>query len=346
MLTTANLGLIIWDSEEDDFEHSQLADNFVRIDEHDHLGGLSEPLNLQDELPGAGHWTNLGFGPAIKTGAIEPAAILRYLIRDRAVGHKQIDIQGVESENIADRNVLNEHIADEAIDDRTIQQETITIDKLDPNILTLGSVMLWFKYSEAAEPGDIWHICDGTAWAAITNGLGLSEGHIPDLRGRFARGTDLTHTGEVGGSSSVNLGHHHEITSSSLNHAHTIGAHNHVIATDGRHKHFFAGGNELRTRQNAFVQGLTLVGHENLLESAYPGSSEFNHDSGRVPGGYDVPIPMDTGGEHSHGGATGLSAAFGSGGSSLSGNVSTDTQLEGVSVTPPFVGFCYIMRVR
>lgn len=345
MITTANLGLIVWDSEEDDFEHSQLANNFVRIDAHSHLGGLSEALNTKDELPGNGHWTNLGLGAAIKSEAIEPASIKRYLIKERAIGHKQIDLEGVESENIAEKNVLEPHLANEIVTDRTIKKETITIDKLDPNILSLGSVILWFKYSPAAKPGDLWHLCDGTAWASIPNSLGLTEGFIPDLRERFARGTDLNHTGEVGGNSFVDLEHHHNISSGSLSHTHIVGSHNHVISVDGKHNHTFAGGNEIRTRQNAFIQGLTLEGHQNLMESAYPGATQFNHDSERVPGGYDVPVPMDTGGEHNHGGNTGLSAAFATGGSSLVTTVETDTQLANVSTTPPFVGFCYIMRV-
>jgi hypothetical protein len=41
-----------------------------------------------------------------------------------------------------------------------------------------------------------------------------------------------------------------------------------------------------------------------------------------------------------------LSAAFGSGGSSLSGSIATDEQLKGVEVTPPYVELAYIMRVK
>ena len=160
MLTTSNLGLVVWDSEEDDFEHSQLADNFVLIDAHSHLGGLSEGLNVKDELTGGGTWTSLGLGLAIKTGAIEPAAIWRYLIKDRAVGHLQIDVEGVGAENLAEGAVLNPSLGDESVDDRVLAEGSITINKLDPNLLTLGSVILWYKYSSSAEPGDIWHICD------------------------------------------------------------------------------------------------------------------------------------------------------------------------------------------
>lgn len=337
MITTANLGLTVWDNEEDDFEHSQLADNFVRIDEHSHIGGLSESLNTNGELPGNGHWTNLGLGLAIKTSAIEPEAIWRYLLKLRSVGHQQIDLEGVESENIAKENVLNKHIADEAIDDRTIEEQTITIDKLDPNILTLGSVILWYKYSSDVMPGNLWHLMDGTAWSSIPNSLGLNTGIIPDLRERFVRGTDLNHTGEVGGNASVNLGHHHNVTAASFEHTHTIGAHNHGITTEGNHRHGFGppGGPFFQLFQR--ITKYKQVENEQELQSLW--QTEMNSSG-------ELEVPMSENGEHNHGGSTGLSSAYASGGSSLSSSVATDTQLANVNTTPPFMGLCYIMRVR
>lgn len=332
------MGLEVWDSEEDDFEHSQLADNFKRIDAHSHEGGLSETLNSHDELEGSGYWTNIGLGLPIRTSAIEPGAIKRYLLKLRSVASKQIDIEGVESENIAEHNVLNKHLANESVDDRTIKEETITIDKLDPNILTLGSVILWYKYSSGATPGDLWHVCDGTAWASIPNSLGLSSGHIPDLREKFARGADLTHaTGGVGGNASVNLSHHHNTIASSLEHSHTIGAHNHVIGIDGKHRHGFSsvGGpfHQLFQRITKYAE----VAGKQELQSLW---DTFSTSEG------ELEVPMQETGEHNHGGNTALSAAFGSGGSSLSGSIATDEQLKGVEVTPPYVELAYIMRVK
>lgn len=336
MLTTANMGLEVWDAETDDFEHSELADNFVRIDEHSHEGGLSEALNSHDELEGAGYWTNLGLGLAIRTAAIEPEAIKRYLVKLRAIANKQIDIEGVRSENIAEVNVLNKHLANESVDDRTIEHETITIDKLDPNILTLGSVILWYKYNSGATPGDLWHVCDGTAWSAIPNNLGLSSGNIPDLRERFARGTDLYHGYEVGGSSSVNLEHSHNVSSGSLEHSHTIGSHNHGISEDGNHLHGFgpSGGPWYSLFQR--VTKYKQVEDEQELQSLW--QTEMDSSG-------ELEVHMQTTGEHNHGGLTGLSPAFASGGSSLSGSVATDTKLAGINLTPPYATLVYIMRV-
>jgi hypothetical protein len=336
MITTGNLGLTVWDSEEDDFEHSQLADNFVRIDAHSHAGGLSEALNAHDELEGNGHWTNLGLGLAIRTAAIEPEAIWRYLLKLRSVASKQIDIEGVLSENIAEHNVLNKHLANESVNDRTIAEETITIDKLDPNILTLGSVILWFKYSSGATPGDLWHLMDGTAWASIPNNLGLSSGNIPDLRERFVRGTDINHTGEVGGNASVDLAHSHNVSSASLQHTHTVGSHNHSITVDGKHRHGFSSGGGGPHQLFQRITKYEEVSGKQELQSLW---DTFSNSEG------ELEVPMQETGEHSHGGNTGLNPAFASGGSSLSGSVSTDVKLANINTTPPFVGLVYIMRV-
>ena len=338
MITTSNMGLEVWDAETDDFEHSQLADNFVRIDAHSHEGGLSVPLNSHDELEGEGHWTNNGLGLAIRTAAIEPEAIKRYLIKEHAVGHNQIGLKEVWSANIKELNVLNEHLANESVNDRTIKKETITIDKLDPNILTLGSIILWYKYSSGATPGDLWHVCDGTAWSSIPNNMGLSSGWIPDLRNKFVRGTDLSHIGEAGGHSEINLSHHHNVTSSSLEHSHTIGAHNHVIGMAGNHNHGFG-------NHNTESGSETYTPRQIAVEEHYSAEGEKEALAMNVPELGKEELFMQTTGQHNHGGNTSLSAAFASGGSSLSGSIATDEQLKGVDVTPSFIGLCYLMRV-
>jgi len=338
MITTSNMGLEVWDSETDDFEHSELADNFVRIDTHSHEGGLSEPLNSHDELEHGGHWTNAGLGLAIRTAAIEPEAIKRYLIKERAVAHKQIGIKEVWSENIKEANVLNEHLANESVNDRTIAKETITIDKLDPNILTLGSVILWYKHG-GATPRDLWHVCDGTPWSSIPNNMGLSTGNIPDLRGKFARGTDITHaTGGVGEHSEINLGHHHNTSASSLEHSHTIGAHSHGIITQGAHNHGFGNHNTESGTE-------TYTPRQLAVEEHYSSPGEKEAVAMNVPELGKEELFMQTTGNHNHSGNTGLSAGFASGGSSLSGSIATDEQLKGIDVTPPYCELAYIMRV-
>lgn len=355
-----NLGLIAWDDETDEFEHSVLADNFVSIDNHDHEGGLSEglepPEGPESELPAGAHWTSLGLGKPIGTRAINPGAIWRYLIALNAVGHLQIGPQEVWSRNIKDLNVENKHVANEAIDNRTIEEHTITIDKLDPNILTLGSIILWYKWSVGAKPGDLWAVMDGTVWSDIPNDMGLTEGRIPDTREKFIRGSEESKSDgkETGGNPSVNLTHTHTLSSARLEHTHVISGHTHGIAGAGFHNHTFAGGYKMHTRQNAFVNGLTIQDfstkevHRNLLQSTYIQAPQFDHDNEFIPG-YDEEVLMDESGFHTHGGGnTNLSAAFNSSGSSLGEGTTIETSagLEHVETTPPYIGFVHIMLVR
>ena len=356
MITLPNLGLVAWDDEEDEFEHSVLADNFVSIDEHDHAGSLSEPLEEPGgptaEAPAGAHYLAEGKGKGIGTSAIKPESIWRYLIALNAVGHLQIGSQEVWRRNVKDKAIDTPQVEDEAIETPQIAEHAVTIDKLDPNILTLGTVVLWYKWSSGAKPGDLWAVMDGTAWANIPNDMGLTEGTIPDTRERFIRGTTQAKSDgtERGGNPAVNLQHHHNFNSGQLEHNHVVPGHSHNIPFQSSHNHEFEFEHEtgtIRSRQNAFIEDLTLEGHRNLLESAYVGIGSLDHDGERVPGGFDVAVPMTQAGGHNHGGSTALSAAFGTSGQSIgSVNITTDDQLIGVDTTPPYIGFVHIMLVR
>jgi len=366
MITTANLGLTVWDTEEDEFEHSQLANNFVAIDAHDHEGGLSapleEPAGPESELP-EGHWTNLEKGLPIGTRAIKPASIWRYLIAYNAVGHLQIGKEEVWARNIKKLNVEEPHIKDEAVSTRTIEEAAVTIDKLDPNILALGTITLWFKWSTGAKPGDLWHVCDGTVWADIPNDMGLTEGAIPDLRGRFIRGTTQAASdgSERGGNAAVDLSHHHNFNTGQFEHSHAVPGHSHTIATDGNHHHSFVGGHILVTRKNALVDDpFWIEGEEPTPDPDHQDGLKVRHltdkqslylanNEGEYAASDESPknAGMDDTGFHNHGGSTALSPGFSTGGQSIgSVNITTDTQLAAIDTTPPFTGFCYIMLVR
>jgi hypothetical protein len=325
-VVTSNLGLVAWDLESDDFEHSQLADNWVRIDEHSHLGALEEATFDEEGNLETGHWVATGRGLAIKTGAIEPEAIAKYLIKQRAVGHLQLGLQQVFSENIKNKNVLDQHIGDEQVKDRAIEEHTITIDKFEPGILPLGSVMLWFRAKPEETPGDIWEVCDGRNWHEISNAWGLTEGQIPDMRGRFARGTDVNGTGTTGGNASVDLKHHHNVSTSAL-------AHNHLISGDGNHRHGFA---DARKPGGPFHQLFQRVTKYKQVEGAQELQSVWDTFT-ESPGEQEV--VMEITGQHAHGGATGGSSLGG-------GGADTDERLSGIDTTPPYVGLVYVMRVR
>src|SRR5271170_1753089 len=87
-LVTEHMGLTLWDLEKDDFEHSKLADNFTKIDQHNHAGVVSEGkyknedtgegaktvptpttdiLNYDENNAGVAKWEAVGQGEGIRT---------------------------------------------------------------------------------------------------------------------------------------------------------------------------------------------------------------------------------------------------------------------------------------
>lgn len=52
-VTTPNLGLRIWNDLSDAFDHDQLADNFAKIDFHDHSPGRGQPIPVEGLADGS-----------------------------------------------------------------------------------------------------------------------------------------------------------------------------------------------------------------------------------------------------------------------------------------------------
>lgn len=334
MVSSQNLGLIIWDALQDDFDHSQFANNWVRIDNHDHSGTVV-----------GGKWKPSGRGLPIGTSAILPFAITRGLINLEAVGPDQIELRGVGSPQIALEGVHTENIKPEAITDSLVKKETLTIDKFDPGILPLGSVYLWWRYpGDTRVPGSLWEICDGRPWSEISNTLGpggapLTNGSIPDMRNHYPFGADLNGSGApaigaAGGAATANFAHIHDVRP----HVHTVGNHTHGIFSDGGHGHNFVG-NQLRSRPNAFEEGVTF---KDVFDGNKSNSSQSLYVAGFNSGGADIEAPMSVSGAHSHTGVTGSAGAMAT---SAEGGA-TDSRLGTVSLNPPNVAFLFIMRVR
>jgi hypothetical protein len=53
MVTTPHLGLTVWNLNTDPYDHSQLADNWARVDEHDHTPGKGKLITTAAIAPGS-----------------------------------------------------------------------------------------------------------------------------------------------------------------------------------------------------------------------------------------------------------------------------------------------------
>lgn len=79
MLTTPNLGLIAWNLPSDPYDSEELAENWIKVDQHDHTSGK---------------------GAAITTGAIVDGAITRGKLHDAFIQTTRADVSSASSVTI------------------------------------------------------------------------------------------------------------------------------------------------------------------------------------------------------------------------------------------------------
>lgn len=357
MYTTQFMGLTSWDLITDYFDHTEMDTNWKAIDQHDHSAGK---------------------GLQINTGGIANNAITTGLIAPQAVTNAQLADNAVATNNIQNQAVTNSQLGVGSVYGNVIPDGAITQPMLDPNVIPLGFIAMWWRPSGSATvPGGGWEIMDGRPWSAITNSFGLSTGNIPDMRGYFAQGADITGANAPGiGMTGGNTGNTASLAHSHIVNAHTHGvpSHSHPISADGDHMHTWQGGLSVWARTNAFGGGDLYVGadpdgwnypYNNVTFQARDGDWVTNNyysmyirnltskspwgtylaSSNSATGQTDGNADMDHAGSHSHGWATGGSGTLQTDGGS--GTITTSTQLGGsVSIAPQNVALLFIMRCR
>lgn len=364
MFSTSNMGLQAWDLESDPYDHSELANNWVAVDGHDHSASR---------------------GAQIPTGGLVNAAVTTPKIADDAVVASKIPDGSIIQSKLANNSVGAPQIIDGAVGTPELADHSVTAAKLDPKLYIIGEVIQWYRPNTSISLPVGLEPCDGRPWSSIPNAWGVTSGNIPDLRNKFILGAALTNNGtgtsqnpdigQAGGSHTTDLTHSHSI--SGLSHTHSIGsdgshthttdsvgAHTHSITAGGIHNHDFnknatSGTGPLYTRNlgtNASELTPTLfvtavgAGTESIH---HPGSDS---DPGNI-GESDSPITMANNGSHDHGGATGsngthshvlsTTGSHSHGGATGAGTVSgsTDSQLSTLDKRPAYVGLIFLMRV-
>ncbi len=325
MFSTPNLGLIVWDRDLDDYDKTQLAGNWQAIDNHDHSPGS---------------------GKLINTASIAANAITSGLLAPNSVSEAHIQDNSVDTDDIQDAAITASKLAPASVGPGPIAPGAITRPLLDPTIMPLGSVWLWWRQPGSGSlPGGGWEVMDGRPWNTIPNSMGLTTGSIPDMRGAFAQGADPfgasgPGVGVTGGQTSVDITHTH----GSPAHTHGIAGHSHVIATDGDHMHTWLGGLHMYTRENAFNIGLTIkdwdnVQRHNTYYSTYIKNTFVGWGGNDL---VDAITDMDSTGAHNHTGSTANVPLT----TYAAGDLPTGSAGGTVNLTPKNVGLLYIMLVR
>lgn len=214
MLVTPNLGLRVWNLPSDPYNHDELADNWIKLDRHDHTGG---PRGIQ-----------------IGTNALADGSVTREKIATGAVDAISISNGYITNAMLGGGIVQSSNIATNAVGDSQLQSAVK---------LPVGAITLWA--APAAPTG--WLICDGLSVATATypllqTAIGYVYGgaganfNLPDLRGRVPVGpsglsgniTSLNTLAASGGNES------HTLTAGEIPaHSHTATATAHVDDTAG-----------------------------------------------------------------------------------------------------------------
>jgi hypothetical protein len=318
------MGLNVWDDLDDPYDHVELAQNWEKVDDHDHT-------------------TNKGL--QIPTGGLSNLAVTTPKIADGAVVTGKIAVNGVETANLNNGAVTADKIA----------------TSVWAGVLPIGSIIPWYRPLGSSDPVPTGFVlCVGGTTSSHDFGVGGSIA-IPNLVDRFLMGSN-TGAGEraTGGSNTKDLNHHHTIPSHTHNapsHAHSIAQHNHGGATGGStpgtssagtHGHTFAGGHGMAQRPYEISSGGTP------RQAAY--ISGFNS------GDTSASVSVDSAGAHSHtvNNHTHGIATDGATGTGLGGLAATSGVLEsgaGLHTTgpnaalptdfkPAYYGVLYIMKVR
>lgn len=325
MFTTPNMALTAWDLGSDPYDHSQLASNFSKIDDHDHTVGNGV------QIPSAGIADLAITGSKIAANAINPLT--------------HIPVASIPQSRLLNDSVGAVQLQDNSVDTGAIIAGAITADKLDPNILPIGTVLMWYRADSAVLAPTGWEVMDGRAWSTITNKLGAggvqwNTGNIPNMANKFPLGAALAGTGTTPSVppaiGAVNGQHERDIshTHTAQPHSHVVDAHVHGIASDGAHSHTFTG---FSGAGNLFTRDVGMPRAEGTRQALYlPG-----HNSNSAQGS-NVDTPMTAVAAHAHGGSTGsaspaTSAVTETINSWASGNL---------DFRPAHVGLLFIMKVR
>lgn len=122
MFTTINMGLTGWDQDDDPYDHNQLFQNWIKIDEHRHLEGEGRQLvggSLEAE--------------SITSRELGDGAVGSDELQDGVVTNPKLATSAVTESKLADNSVTNPKLADNAVSTSKLQNLSVNSAKLVDN---------------------------------------------------------------------------------------------------------------------------------------------------------------------------------------------------------------------
>lgn len=310
---TPRMSLKVWNSSADPYSHEQLADNFLKLDQHDHSQGRGT------QIPGAG---------------IQPGAITAEHIYPGAISGDALGSGSVGGDQIVDGSITNAKLDANAR-------------------IPVGTVMDWYcadptNYSAYVPDG--WRVCDGTSVPVGEHeipGANLSSSFtLPNLINKTTLGADPTQALNTNGTN-PGVGYSGGNNTLNLAHSHTVNAHNHGIGAESpgmnnvdlNHLHgvLVASTGDAPVLFGTVTAGvgysISAAAHPSHTHGGFSGGSLTSDSSISSQTGKDL-NHSHTVNSHSHGGAT------------ANATPGTNSQLSTVDARSNFIGLLKIMKVK
>lgn len=115
MLTTPNLGLIAWNLPGDPYDSEELANNWIKLDQHDHTSGKGATITTAAIADGA-----------ITSAKLDPGAIPSLSISDGSVTEAKLAANAVTTSKIADGTIATADLADVSVATAKLANNAVT----------------------------------------------------------------------------------------------------------------------------------------------------------------------------------------------------------------------------
>jgi hypothetical protein len=127
--TTPFTGLRVWDQLLDDYDHDQLADNWFKVDMHDHTPGRGVLLTTESIAPNSIAEIQI-IDEQVSSSKIAPEAVTEPKIASGAITRRTIATGAIETANLGGEAVIASKIAAGAVETAKIAPEAVTEAKI------------------------------------------------------------------------------------------------------------------------------------------------------------------------------------------------------------------------
>lgn len=135
-ITSSNMGLRIWNLTTDPYDHAQLADNWAKVDEHDHSAGKGKQIPTGGIADGAITAAKIASGVIPSTFTLDDGSVTTPKLADLAVTTPKLADNSVTSAKIVDGTIATADLANSSVSTGKLQTDAVDATILRDDAVT------------------------------------------------------------------------------------------------------------------------------------------------------------------------------------------------------------------